>query len=99
MDFRDGSERWESFILFDVLPFVRRSAHVSRGREHSFIGGWSMGGLGSLRIAFKHPEPFAAVAALEPAIEPAVAWKGVGPHTRFWKPEGFLSNIRQSDRL
>ncbi len=76
MDFRDGAERWESFILVDVLPFLRRSAHVSRGRELTFIGGWSMGGLGSLRIAFKHPELFAAVAALEPAVEPAVEWKG-----------------------
>ena len=93
MDFRDGAERWESFILFDVLPFLRRSAHVSRGRELTFIGGWSMGGLGSLRIAFKHPELFAAVAALEPAVEPAVEWKGVGPHTRFWRPEEVLHPI------
>ncbi|MBD3745730.1 MAG: esterase [Sphingopyxis terrae] len=93
MDFRDGSERWESFVLSDVLPFVRRSAHVSQGRERTFIGGWSMGGLGCLRIAFKHPQLFAAVAALEPAIEPALAWKGVGPHTRFWRPEEVLHPI------
>jgi S-formylglutathione hydrolase len=93
MDFRDGAERWESFILFDVLPFLRRSAHVSQGRKLTFIGGWSMGGLGSLRIAFKHPELFAAVAALEPAVEPAVEWKGVGPHTRFWRPEEVLHPI------
>ncbi len=90
MDFRDGRERWERYILSDVLPFVRRSAHVDASRERTFIGGVSMGGLGSLRIAFKHPEPFAGVIALEPAIEAALEWKGVGPGTRFWRPERAL---------
>lgn len=90
MDFRDRTERWESFILADVLPFVRRSARAATDRERSFIGGVSMGGLGSLRIAFKHPDRFAGVVALEPAIEGALEWKGVGPHTRFWRPEEVL---------
>jgi pimeloyl-ACP methyl ester carboxylesterase len=83
MEFRDGTERWESYILSDVLPFVRRSAHVEASRERTFIGGVSMGGLGSLRIAFKHPELFAGVIALEPAIEAALEWKGAGARTRF----------------
>lgn len=90
MDFRDGIERWESYILSDVLPFVRRSAHVDTSRERTFIGGVSMGGLGSLRIAFKHPEIFAGVIALEPAIEAALEWKGAGTRTRFWRPERAL---------
>jgi S-formylglutathione hydrolase len=90
MDFRDGSERWESYILSDVLPFVRRTAHVELSRERTFIGGVSMGGLGSLRIAFKHPELFAGVIALEPAIDAALEWKGADPRTRFWRPERAL---------
>ena len=52
-----------------------------------------MGGLGALRIAFKHPGLFAAVAALEPAIEPKLRWEGVGPETRFWRPETVLYPI------
>lgn len=87
MDFRDGSERWESYILSDVLPFVRRTANVAASREQTFIGGVSMGGLGGLRIAFKHPELFAGVIALEPAIEATLEWKGAGARTRFWRPE------------
>ena len=74
MDFRDGSERWESFILSDLLPYLRRTSPVSPERRRTFISGVSMGGLGCLRIAFKHPDIFAAVAALEPAIEPALSW-------------------------
>ncbi len=90
MDFLDSSELWESYILSDVLPFVRRSAHVEVLRERTFIGGVSMGGLGSLRIAFKHPELFAGVIALEPAIEAALEWTGAGTETRFWRPERAL---------
>lgn len=93
MNFSDGSQRWESYILGDVLPFVRRSAHVSHTREGNFLTGISMGGLGALRIAFKHPQLFAAVAALEPAIEPKLRWERVGPETRFWRPESVLHPI------
>lgn len=52
-----------------------------------------MGGLGSLRIAFKYPELFAGVIALEPAIEAALEWKGAGTQTRFWRPERALFPI------
>lgn len=93
MDFRDGSQRWESFVLSDVLSFLRRSAHVSQARDGTFISGISMGGLGALRIAFKRPDLFAAVAALEPAIEAKLSWQGVGPETRFWRPETVLHPI------
>jgi len=90
MDYKDGSERWESFILSDVIPLLRRSEHIAQDRARTCIGGVSMGGLGALRIAFKHPQLFAAVAALEPAIEATLTWRGVGPETRFWRPETAL---------
>lgn len=90
MDYKDGSQRWESFILSDVLPLLRRLEFVAQHRDRTFICGVSMGGLGALRIAFKHPELFAAVAALEPAVEARLTWQGVGPETRFWRPETVL---------
>lgn len=93
MDFRDGSQRWESYILSDVLPLLQRSEHVAQDRARTFIGGVSMGGLGALRIAFKHPQLFAAVTALEPAVEAMLTWRGVGPETRFWRPETVLHPI------
>jgi S-formylglutathione hydrolase len=93
MDYKDGSQRWETSILSDVLPFLRRSEHVVQGRDRTFIGGWSMGGLGALRIAFKHPQLFAAVASLEPAVEAMLTWQGVGPGTRFWRPETVLQTM------
>lgn len=93
MDYRDGSQRWETFIIAELLPHLRQSLRVSPERRGTFIAGWSMGGLGSLRVAFKHPDMFAAVAALEPAIEPAMFWSEVGPHVRFWRSEEVLREM------
>lgn len=90
MDFKDGSQRWESFVLADLLPHLRRELGVSAERRGTFIGGFSMGGLGSLRIAFKHPQVFGAVAALEPAVEPALSWSDVGPRVKFWRPDAVI---------
>lgn len=91
MDYRDGSQRWESFLLRDLLPYLRRDTPVSTEPRRTFIGGLSMGGLGSLRIAFKHPDLFGGVAALEPAIEPALSWQQVGPYVKFWRPEAVIA--------
>jgi len=93
MDYHDGSERWESFILADMLPMLRKQLNVSSARERTVVGGWSMGGLGSLRLAFKHPDVFGAVAAVEPAIEPALVWAEIGPHVTFWRPIDFMQTI------
>ncbi|MCR5879244.1 alpha/beta hydrolase family protein [Phenylobacterium sp. J367] len=93
MDTRDGAERWESFILQDLLPHLRATLPVDGARRGTFVGGWSMGGLGALRLAFKHPETFAAVAALEPAVEPALAWREIGPKVKFWRSDEIYQRI------
>lgn len=93
MDYRDGSQRWESFILAEWLPWLRRTLDVSSEASKTFIGGWSMGGLGSLRIAFKNPGAFGAVAAVEPAIEPALSWDQIGPRVRFWRSDEIYSTV------
>jgi len=92
-DYKDGSQRWETFIIAELMPHLRQSLQVSTERRGTFIAGWSMGGLGSLRLAFKHPQMFAAVAALEPAIEPALFWSDIGAHVRFWRSEEALREI------
>jgi S-formylglutathione hydrolase len=93
MDYKNGSQRWETFIIAELLVHLRKSLQVSAARSSTFIGGWSMGGLGSLRLAFKHPDIFAAVAALEPAIEPALFWSEIGPHVRFWRSEAAVREM------
>jgi S-formylglutathione hydrolase len=90
MDYKDGSEKWETFILADLIPWVRAAYDVPKGREGTLITGISMGGMGSLRIAFKHPDMFQAVASQEPGIEPALAYDDIKLRDRFWRDDALF---------
>jgi S-formylglutathione hydrolase len=88
LDYHDGSERWETFLLEEFLPALASRYRVAGTSR--YIGGISMGGMGSLRIAFKHPDRVLAVIALEPGIEPALAWADVGLEDKFWRSDELL---------
>jgi S-formylglutathione hydrolase len=90
MDFKDGSERWESFLLGPLLEHLRGRFKVRDDRRGTLITGISMGGMGALRLALKHPELFGAVAALEPGIEPIDDWAQLRPKHRFWRGDDLL---------
>ena len=49
-----------------------------------------MGGMGSLRMAFKRLDLFGAVVSMEPGIEPAYAWKDVKLEDKFWRAPALL---------
>jgi S-formylglutathione hydrolase len=66
MNFSDGSQKLEDFVLNELLSYMRKNFNVVQGRQGTFITGISMGGQGSLRMAVKHPEVFQAVASQEP---------------------------------
>jgi S-formylglutathione hydrolase len=86
LDYRDGSQRWEAFLTGEMPSYVRANWRAGRDRAATAIAGISMGGMGALRIAFKHPELFAGVAALEPGIEPALSYDEIALRDRFWRP-------------
>ena len=90
MDFRDGSEKWETFIVGPFLDHLRAQYKVTKDPKRTFISGISMGGEGSLRIAFKHPDKFGAVAALEPAVTPALTFSDIRPKHRFYRGDDVL---------
>lgn len=85
MDFKDGSEMWETFILKEFIPHLRSTLKVRKDPAGLFVSGGSMGGMGATRLAFREPEMFAAVAALFPGIEPILAFKDMQPRHRFWR--------------
>jgi len=93
MDFKDGSQKWEQLLIGPFLSHVRQTYHLRQGRDGLFVSGVSMGGMGSLRLAFKHPELFAGVAALEPGIEPALAFKDIQFEDRFWRADVLFEAI------
>ena len=87
MDFLDRSAFWESMILQELLPQLRNRYNVFTTSDKTLISGLSMGGQGALRIAFKNPQAFAGVAALEPAIEAAYSYAEVPFRDRFYRPQ------------
>ena len=87
MDFKDGSEKWETFVLGPFLDHLRETYQATADPKRTFLTGASMGGMGSLRMAFRYPERFGAVAALEPGIEPILSWKEMRPKHRFWRED------------
>lgn len=87
MDLYDKSEQWESFIRGPFLKHLRETYPVSRDPGKTFLTGISMGGMGSLRLAFKYPTEFGAVAALEPGIEPILAWGDMERRHRWWRAD------------
>lgn len=93
MDYQDGSQKWESFVMEDLISYMRKNYNVPQGREGTLITGISMGGMGSLRMAFKYPDRFQAVASMEPGIEPALQFSDVQLRDRFWRDDPLLERI------
>ena len=93
MDYKDGSQKWERFVVGDLLSHMRQSTNVVKGREGTLVTGISMGGMGALRMAFKHPEVFQAVAAMEPGIEPVLKFRDIQLRDRFWRSDALFQEI------
>jgi S-formylglutathione hydrolase len=63
----DPSRTAEAYVRLDVVPYIRQRWLLPARAVGLF--GVSMGGQGALRIAFKHPDEFPAVAGISPAID------------------------------
>lgn len=93
MDYRDGSQHWETLLAGPFLEHVAQSHGASLDPARTLIAGVSMGGQGALRLAFKQPQRFAAVAAVEPAIMPALALEDVPRKNLFFQRPELLETI------
>lgn len=91
MDSYDGENRWETFLMTEFLPHLRTKYHVSLDRETTMLTGISMGGFGSLRLGFKHPQTFGAVAAMEPGAWPGLTWDEVPDRNKIRPPESIAA--------
>lgn len=93
LDRADGSQRWETFLADELLPHLVASTGAGRGGTPVALCGVSMGGLGSLRLAFRRPDRFVAVAALEPAIEEATTWPEVALRDVVYRDAGLIAAL------
>ena len=81
LDHPDGSTAWETFV---GTRLKQQMAEFYQLSDAVVLLGVSMGGYGALKIAFAQPEAFKAVAAVEPALEPALRAADVRPRNRFY---------------
>jgi enterochelin esterase-like enzyme len=70
----DGSKpryegRYEDFLTGELIRFVESHFPAHSGREHRFIGGFSMGGFAGLHLAFRHPGLYSRVGAIGAALQ------------------------------
>ena len=83
MDFHDGSEQWTTLLAGE---FPRKVAARHGGDASSVaIAGYSMGGVGALRVSFKNPDAFFAVAGMAAGVEPALEFDDLPPWYEGWK--------------
>jgi S-formylglutathione hydrolase FrmB len=61
-DAADGSDRVEDRLLREVIPAVE--GRHRRDAAHRAIGGFSMGGYGSMNLALRHPDVFGSVISI-----------------------------------
>ena len=61
--------RYWDYLSEELPQLVRKFFHVSDRREDTFAAGLSMGGYGAFKLAFNHPERFAAAASFSGSFE------------------------------
>ena len=91
VDYRDGSQKWETFIVGELLNHIRKTYRVSPDRSKNIVSGISMGGLGALRLGFDHPDIFGGLAALEAGIEPALSFDAVKTRNSFERNASYFA--------
>lgn len=67
------SDKYESYILQELIPDVEKRFRASSERGSRAIAGLSMGGYGALKFGVKHPELFVLTASLSGALD-AASW-------------------------
>jgi len=75
---------WESFVADDLPQEMHTRFNTSLDPKKTALTGVSMGGFGSLKIGFKNPNRFAAIAAMEPGILPSLNYEEALTTANFW---------------
>lgn len=65
-----GKARYEDMFVQELIPYIDATYRTRASREFRGIAGLSMGGWGTLVQSLRHPELFAAGAALSAAVWP-----------------------------
>ena len=64
----DGKIKYEDFFVNEFIPFIDATYRTRTTKQYRAIAGLSMGGYGTLLMATKHPDLFAAAAPLSSGV-------------------------------
>ncbi|WP_066834672.1 alpha/beta hydrolase [Rufibacter ruber] len=64
----DGKVKYEDFFINEFIPYIDKIYRTRGSKEFRAVAGLSMGGYGTLVMALKHPDLFAAAAPLSAAV-------------------------------
>jgi putative tributyrin esterase len=64
-----SDDRYEDYIVKDLIADVERSFPAATGRPNRAIMGNSMGGFGAINLSLKHPDLFVFAGAMSSAID------------------------------
>jgi putative tributyrin esterase len=67
------TDKYETYILEELIPDVERRYRASASREGRAIAGLSMGGYGAMKFGLKHPEMFVFAGSMSGALS-AASW-------------------------
>lgn len=83
---QEPAEKYESYILEELIPDVQRRFRTIESREGRAIAGLSMGGYGALKFGIKHPQLFVFAGSMSGALEPT-SWSlaDMGGNERFYE--------------
>jgi S-formylglutathione hydrolase FrmB len=65
----EGPQRWETFHLDELRPFIEARYQTRTDRDGRAIAGLSMGGLGAMSYASRHPDLFGFAASFSGAVD------------------------------
>jgi putative lysine transport system ATP-binding protein len=92
--------RWEDAIAIDLPHDVTTNFTVQQGREHTGIGGISMGGYGAIKLTLKHPDLYSFAGVMSGPLDitrrqPSLRrWSQT---TRTWSIFGYLPSTKRNE--
>lgn len=90
LDQADRFALWDTYVGRELVELTRACLPLSRRREDTWIGGFSMGGCGALRNGLKYHATFGAVVALSAALELAYTLESTYDEPNFLFNRGFV---------
>ena len=82
-----GKPQWESYHIDELIPYVDRRFRTIPTRGGRAIAGASMGGMGALSYAARHPDLFSAAGSFSGALDLGLEADNLGASgtdLRFW---------------